>query len=90
MMDQMDDLARVDPAIYAVIEREQQRQLDKLVFGRTGGGTGSSGSHARLLLDQLQYLERGGDPVSMPGGPLLPNDGFVEEILRAQGRGTPK
>ena len=30
MMDQMDDLARVDPAIYAVIERERQRQLDKL------------------------------------------------------------
>ena len=30
MMDQMDDLARIDPAIYAVIERERQRQLDKL------------------------------------------------------------
>ncbi|MCX5891021.1 MAG: serine hydroxymethyltransferase [Deltaproteobacteria bacterium] len=26
----MDDLARIDPAIYAVIERERQRQLDKL------------------------------------------------------------
>src|SRR5512135_995870 len=30
MMDQMDDLARIDPAIYAVIERERQRQLHKL------------------------------------------------------------
>ena len=30
MMDHMDDLARVDPAIYAVIERETQRQLHKL------------------------------------------------------------
>ncbi len=30
MMDKMDDLARVDPAIYAVIERERQRQLHKL------------------------------------------------------------
>ncbi len=30
MMDQMDDLARIDPAIYAVIEREWQRQLHKL------------------------------------------------------------
>ena len=30
MMDQMDDLARIDPAIYAVIERERQRQLNKL------------------------------------------------------------
>jgi len=30
MMDKMEDLARVDPAIYAVIERERQRQLDKL------------------------------------------------------------
>ena len=29
-MDYMDDLARVDPAIYAVIERETQRQLQKL------------------------------------------------------------
>ena len=29
-MDQMDDLARTDPAIYAVIERERQRQLQKL------------------------------------------------------------
>ena len=26
----MDDLARTDPEIYAVIERERQRQLDKL------------------------------------------------------------
>jgi glycine hydroxymethyltransferase len=30
MIDKMDDLARVDPAIYAVIERERQRQIDKL------------------------------------------------------------
>jgi glycine hydroxymethyltransferase len=30
MMDHMDDLARIDPAIYAVIERERQRQLHKL------------------------------------------------------------
>lgn len=30
MMDHMDDLARIDPAIYAVIERERQRQLNKL------------------------------------------------------------
>jgi glycine hydroxymethyltransferase len=30
MMDKMEDLARVDPAIYAVIERERQRQLHKL------------------------------------------------------------
>jgi glycine hydroxymethyltransferase len=30
MMDQMEDLARIDPAIYAVIERERQRQLHKL------------------------------------------------------------
>jgi len=30
MMDHLDDLARVDPAIYAVIQREQQRQLYKL------------------------------------------------------------
>jgi glycine hydroxymethyltransferase len=30
MMDHLDDLARVDPAIYAVIQREQQRQLHKL------------------------------------------------------------
>jgi glycine hydroxymethyltransferase len=30
MMDKMDDLARIDPAIYAVIEREWQRQLHKL------------------------------------------------------------
>ncbi len=29
-MDNMEDLARVDPAIYAVIERERQRQLNKL------------------------------------------------------------
>ena len=29
-MDQMDDLARIDPAIYSVIERERQRQLHKL------------------------------------------------------------
>ncbi len=29
-MDQMDDLARTDPAIYSVIERERQRQLHKL------------------------------------------------------------
>jgi len=29
-MDQMDDLARIDPAIYSVIERERQRQLQKL------------------------------------------------------------
>jgi glycine hydroxymethyltransferase len=29
-MDHMDDLARIDPAIYAVIERERQRQLHKL------------------------------------------------------------
>ena len=30
MMDHLDDLARVDPAIYAVIQREEQRQLHKL------------------------------------------------------------
>lgn len=29
-MDHMEDLARIDPAIYAVIERERQRQLHKL------------------------------------------------------------
>jgi len=29
-MDHMEDLARVDPAIYAVIERERQRQIHKL------------------------------------------------------------
>jgi glycine hydroxymethyltransferase len=30
MMDHLDDLARTDPAIYAVIQREEQRQLHKL------------------------------------------------------------
>lgn len=30
MMDHLDDLARIDPAIYAVIQREEQRQLHKL------------------------------------------------------------
>ena len=36
MMDKMDDLARVDPAIYAVIERERQRQLRQAGDDRLG------------------------------------------------------
>ena len=47
----MEDLARTDPEIYAVIERERQRQLNKLGDDRLGElcqprGAASPGFHA--------------------------------------------